>query len=178
MGFCFVDGCPPTPEATQALLERIGPIRTTHYGGFYDFTSDLSSKDTAYTSEALDVHTDTNYFTDPAGLQMFHLLSHEGTGGETQLADGFRAANFLYRHYPKLYNVLSRQTMFFHSSGNEGTSIQPARPVPTLVHDANEKYLSQVRWNNADRGAFVTDIDSGSMVVEWYKAAKYADNTR
>jgi hypothetical protein len=34
-------------------------------GGFYDFTSDLSSKDTAYTSESLEPHTDTTYFTDP-----------------------------------------------------------------------------------------------------------------
>lgn len=77
---------PATPDATQRLLEQIGPIRNTHYGtvilrscdtmlwrvftnafagGFYDFTSDLSSKDTAYTSESLEPHTDTTYFTDP-----------------------------------------------------------------------------------------------------------------
>lgn len=75
---------PATPEATRTLLEQIGPIRNTHYGnhsclmslkwltyvntstgGFYDFTSDLSSKDTAYTSESLESHTDTTYFTDP-----------------------------------------------------------------------------------------------------------------
>lgn len=31
-GFCFVDGCPTTSEATQALIERIAFIRPTHYG--------------------------------------------------------------------------------------------------------------------------------------------------
>jgi hypothetical protein len=31
-GFCYVDGCPPTPEATESLLERIAFIRRTHYG--------------------------------------------------------------------------------------------------------------------------------------------------
>jgi len=31
-GFCFVDNMPATPEATEALLEQIGPIRNTHYG--------------------------------------------------------------------------------------------------------------------------------------------------
>lgn len=38
---------------------------TKRKGGFYDFTSDLSSKDTAYTSESLEPHTDTTYFTEP-----------------------------------------------------------------------------------------------------------------
>jgi len=31
-GFCFVDGCPVSPEKTQELLERIAFIRITHYG--------------------------------------------------------------------------------------------------------------------------------------------------
>lgn len=31
-GFCFVDGCPVTSAGTQALIERIAFIRTTHYG--------------------------------------------------------------------------------------------------------------------------------------------------
>ncbi|EPQ32483.1 uncharacterized protein PFL1_00677 [Pseudozyma flocculosa PF-1] len=75
-GFCFVQGVPPTPEDTEALVRRIAFIRETHYGGFWDFTSDLSHGDTAYTDLALQAHTDTTYFTDPAGLQLFHLLSH------------------------------------------------------------------------------------------------------
>lgn len=76
---------PPTPEATEALIQQIGPIRNTHYGlfdlvvislaltaagAFYDFTNDLSSKDTAYTAEALEPHTDTTYFTEP-------IVSHD-----------------------------------------------------------------------------------------------------
>ena len=78
-------------------------------GGFWDFTSDLSSKDTAYTSLALDAHTDTSYFTDPAGYQMFHLLSHQGgSGGATLLVDGFRAANILRSESPKAFRTLSR----------------------------------------------------------------------
>lgn len=31
-GFCFVAGCPATSDDTQALIERIAFIRTTHYG--------------------------------------------------------------------------------------------------------------------------------------------------
>jgi hypothetical protein len=31
-GFCYVDGCPVSPEKTEELLERIAFIRVTHYG--------------------------------------------------------------------------------------------------------------------------------------------------
>lgn len=75
-GFVFVSGAPATPEATEKLLERIAFVRVTHYGGFYDFIPDLAKADTAYTNLALPAHTDTTYFTEPAGLQAFHLLSH------------------------------------------------------------------------------------------------------
>ena len=29
-GFCFVEGVPPTPQATEALIQRISHIRETH----------------------------------------------------------------------------------------------------------------------------------------------------
>jgi trimethyllysine dioxygenase len=31
-GLSFVRNCPIDPEATKKLLEKIGPIRETHYG--------------------------------------------------------------------------------------------------------------------------------------------------
>uniref|UniRef100_A0A8H7K5E8 TauD/TfdA-like domain-containing protein n=1 Tax=Bionectria ochroleuca TaxID=29856 RepID=A0A8H7K5E8_BIOOC len=75
-GLGFVKNTPVSPEATEELLERIGPVRNTHYGGFYDFVPDLAKADTAYTNIALGAHTDTTYFTEPTGLQAFHMLSH------------------------------------------------------------------------------------------------------
>ena len=38
-GFCYVEGCPITPSATQALLERIAFIRHTHYGNLQYVTA-------------------------------------------------------------------------------------------------------------------------------------------
>ncbi|QSZ35174.1 hypothetical protein DSL72_008041 [Monilinia vaccinii-corymbosi] len=163
-GFCFVDGVPVCPEKTRELLERIAFIRPTHYGGFYDFTSDLTMKDTAYTSEAIGPHTDTTYFTDPAGLQMFHLLSHtEGTGGSSLLVDGFWAAGLLRNRYK---DALSKIAVPWHASGNEGINITPNRPYPVLTMDSNRK-ATQIRWNEADRGTIHPGYSQ-----EWYEAAK------
>lgn len=160
-GFCFVSGVPATPEETEKLIRRIAFIRETHYGGFWDFTSDLSHGDTAYTNLALGAHTDTTYFTDPAGLQMFHLLSHtEATkdgsparGGESLLVDGFFAAKILREVYPDAYRVLSTTRVSTHSAGDDSTLIRPLQSggYPILEHDRRTGELIRVRYNNDDR---------------------------
>ncbi|MCJ1329651.1 hypothetical protein MMC10_006331 [Thelotrema lepadinum] len=179
-GFCFVEGCPIDPVATEELLKRISYIRHTHYGGFYDFTSDLALKDTAYTEVALEPHTDTTYFTDPAGLQMFHLLSHTGGGGGYSiLLDGFRAARRLLEYSPEDFRVLCNFEVPYHASGNEGISITPSigsSPVLRGRLDFNFKDDSaltsilpyQIRWNDSDRG----DMPIYPSPLPWYRAAK------
>ncbi|THW22689.1 Trimethyllysine dioxygenase [Aureobasidium pullulans] len=152
------------------LLEKIGPIRETHYGGFYDFTSNMASKDTAYTSLALESHTDTTYFSEPAGLQMFHMLSHTGgSGGESLLVDGFAAARQLYAEDKEAYKILSTIGIWAHASGNEDVSIQPYVCFPVLSHDPIMGHLIQVRWNNSDRAAIEAPSD---MIDKWYEAAR------
>ncbi|KAI9673180.1 MAG: hypothetical protein M1817_003042 [Caeruleum heppii] len=171
-GFCYVDGCPVSPAKTQELLERIAFIRHTHYGGLWDFTSDLASKDTAYTSLPLGAHTDTTYFSDPAGLQMFHLLSHtDGSGGASLLVDGFQAAETLRREDLQAYAILSRVRVPSHASGNEGLSIRPHAPFPVLNHHPVSGELTQVRWNNDDRATMDT-WTSEEELENWYDAAR------
>ncbi|CEH17916.1 Predicted gamma-butyrobetaine,2-oxoglutarate dioxygenase [Ceraceosorus bombacis] len=159
-GFCFIAGVPVTPEATQELIEKIAFIRPTHYGGFWDFTSNLAHGDTAYTSIALGAHTDTTYFTDPCGLQLFHLLEHsaseDGTpakGGESLLVDGFLAAKVLRDVHPEAYRILSETRISTHSAGDEDTFIRPMHPrgYPILEHDDRTGELLLVRQNNDDR---------------------------
>ncbi|KAF3892879.1 Trimethyllysine dioxygenase TmlH [Trichophyton interdigitale] len=171
-GFSFVKGSPATPEATERLLERLAFIRPTHYvGGFWDFTSDLSMKDTAYTSQHLNAHTDTTYFTDPAGLQLFHILSHtDGKGGETLLVDGFKAARTLLEEDPVAYQALSDIKISSHSSGNEDVCIQPATSFSVLNHMSDSSELYQIRWNNDDRAP--GKGNSLETIHRWYQAAK------
>lgn len=179
-----------SPEATKELVERIAHIQHTHYGkyltavqkeirtpnftagGFWDFTSDLSKKDTAYTNLPLNVHTDTTYFSEPAGLQIFHLLEHtNGNGGQTILVDGFRAAKTLRDEDPVAYRILSNTRIPAHSSGNEGISIQPCSPFPVLNHHPVNGELFQVRWNNDDR-ATMDRWNDAEEVEQFYDAIK------
>ncbi|KAG5951755.1 hypothetical protein E4U53_002345 [Claviceps sorghi] len=180
LGFCFVTDSPKTPEATESLLKAIGPIRNTHYGAFYDFVPDLSKADTAYTNLALSVHTDTTYFTEPVGLQAFHMLSHTPPpdetdevdtplGGMSILVDGFYAAHRMRKEFPSEYEVLRTIRLPWHASGNQDVVMSPDRGYP--VFDASPKRINRVRWNNADRGV----VPLHDNVGEWYEAARKWD---
>lgn len=122
---------------------------------------------------------------DPAGLQMFHLLSHtEGEGGESLLVDGFRAAKQLEVTCPESFKTLTKEKIPWHASGNEGISISPTLgnfPViqtvpPNLIEDhdgekdgSEDAFIYQIRWNNSDRGTTRCAMnDHGS----WYNAAR------
>ncbi|OLN82114.1 Trimethyllysine dioxygenase [Colletotrichum chlorophyti] len=182
-GFSFVDGTPhDTPEPTQRVLEKIAFIRETHYGGFYDFIPDLAMADTAYTNIALPAHTDNTYFTDPSGLQAFHMLSHEAPpsgpkagklGGESLLVDAFHAAQILQREDPSAYEILSKVRLPWHASGNKGITISPDKRYPVLELDEETGELHRVRWNNDDRGVvpFTKDVSP----TKWYAAARKWD---
>jgi len=170
-GFCYVNGVPVTPEATKALVERIAFIRTTHHGGFWDFTADPAKKDAAHATLALGVRTDTTYFSDPIGLQLFHLLEHKGTGGETILVDGFRAAKILRAEDPQAYKTLSKVPIPSHAFGNIDSSIQPFNPFPVFNHHSVNGDLVQVRWNNDDR-ATMDHWDDPDDIEKFYDAAR------
>lgn len=127
---------------------------------------------------ALPAHTDTTYFTEPAGLQAFHLLSHtpptnkpaeEVLGGQSLLVDGFHAAETLRQESPKDFDILRKVKLPWHASGNQGVAIAPDMAYPVI--ETNGGNLHRIRWNNDDRGVVPLDID----VDAWYQAARKWD---
>ncbi len=182
-GFSFVANTPSKSEATAKLLERISFIRPTQYGAFWDFTSEANPVDTAYTNQSLGLHTDTTYFNDPAGLQLFHCLkSATGGGGDSTFADAFAAATHLYKLNPEYYNILSSVRIASHASGSSSTfgafhnTSSHASGYPVLTHNVphirpHPRNLTQVRWNNDDRHSS-TQWPSHERMIMWYRAAR------
>ncbi|CAK9441469.1 uncharacterized protein LODBEIA_P53370 [Lodderomyces beijingensis] len=169
-GFCLVDNVPVTPEATQSLCEKLNYIRPTHYGGFWDFTSDLAKADTAYTNFDISNHTDGTYWSNTPGLQLFHLLYHDGEGGTTSLVDAFKCAEILKEKFPESFEVFCRVRVPAHSAGEEKVCIQPDLPQPVFKLDESGS-LVQVRWNQSDRST-MDSWDDPSDVVKFYQAIR------
>ena len=154
-GFCIVTGTPVTIEATERLVRRVGYVRETIFGGFWDFQADLSKADTAYTNLELPPHTDGTYSHDAPGLQLLHCLAFDGEGGLSTMVDGFRIADELRRDQPDLYDVLSRVDVPGQYIG-DGSHLMASRPV--FRHDRSGE-LVQVSFNNADRAPFLLPAD-------------------
>ncbi|XP_074061020.1 trimethyllysine dioxygenase, mitochondrial isoform X2 [Macrotis lagotis] len=168
-GIAFVDNVPPTREDTEKLAGRISLIRETIYGRMWYFTSDFSRGDTAYTKLALDRHTDTTYFQEPCGIQVFHCLKHEGTGGRTLLVDGFYAAERVLERAPADFDLLSKVPLkheYIENVGECHNHMIGVGPVLNIYPWNKELYL--IRYNNYDRA--VINTVPYDVVHRWYAA--------
>ncbi|XP_062358722.1 trimethyllysine dioxygenase, mitochondrial isoform X1 [Cinclus cinclus] len=168
-GIAFVENVTPTKEDTEILAKRISIIRETIYGRMWYFTSDFSRGDTAYTKLALDRHTDTTYFQEPCGIQVFHCLKHEGTGGRTLLVDGFHAAEQVRLQAPEHFELLARVPLkheYVENVGDCHNHMIGVGPVLNVYPWNNELYL--IRYNNYDRA--VINTVPHAVVRRWYHA--------
>ena len=172
-GFAIVTGTPATAAATESLIRRVGYVRETIFGGFWEFTDDLSKADLAYTTQHLPAHTDGTYSHDAPGLQMLHCLSFDGTGGESTLVDGFKIAEVLRTQEPDLFDVLSTVAIPGQYIG-DGSHLMAARPV--FRHDHNGT-LVQVSYNNSDRAPFLLPSDEMAQLYAALRAFDHLANS-
>ncbi len=165
-GFALVTGTPATAAATESLVRRVGYVRETIFGGFWQFTDDLSKADLAYTTTHLSSHTDGTYSHDAPGLQMLHCLQFDGTGGESTLVDGFKIADVLRTTEPELFEVLSSVAIPGQYIG-DGSHLMSARPVFRHDHTGT---LVQVSYNNSDRAPFLLAPDDMARLYSALRA--------
>nr|XP_033803168.1 trimethyllysine dioxygenase, mitochondrial isoform X2 [Geotrypetes seraphini]XP_033803169.1 trimethyllysine dioxygenase, mitochondrial isoform X2 [Geotrypetes seraphini] len=168
-GLAFVEEVPATKEDTEIVAQRVSLIRETIYGRMWDFTSDFSRGDTAYTKLALDRHTDTTYFQEPCSMQLFHCLRHEGTGGRTLLVDGFYAAQEVLHKYPEDFELLCKVPLrheYIEHVRECHNHMVGIGPILNVYPWNNELYL--IRYNNYDRA--VINTVPYNTVRRWYAA--------
>ncbi|KAK7864015.1 hypothetical protein R5R35_000120 [Gryllus longicercus] len=152
-GVGFIKNVLPTKEATEQVIQKISHTQRTFFGDMWEFTDSLDHEDTAYTRDALGAHTDNTYFSEAAGLQVFHCLHHDGEGGETLLVDGFYVAKHLKEKYPTSYQRLT--STFIESEFKEAEKHYLAcGPILKLNSITGE--LEQVRFNMYDRAPLKT----------------------
>jgi gamma-butyrobetaine dioxygenase len=112
-GFVIFEGVPTTPGTVLKVGQTFGFTRETNFGALFDVRSTPDATDLAYTSVALDPHTDNPYRSPVPGIQLLHCLVNETRGGLSTLVDGFAVAAALRAHDPAAFAVLSSTPVRF-----------------------------------------------------------------
>ena len=166
IGFVIVTEAPATPEATKEIMERMAYIRNSIFGGFSVWDNKLESPDdTAFTSLAIEPHTDGTYVHDAPGLQTLHCLRRDSIGGENQLIDGFAIAEKMRNEYPDDFETLCNVNIPGRYI-KPNTYLEAHRP---LFRINNNGEVIQVSFNNHDRAPFRLENEQMSKFYNAYK---------
>ena len=149
-GLVLVEGLPSEIAATRRLAERIAYVRETIFGGVWDFQADGARADSAYSNEAVGLHSDGTYSEDPPGVQALHCLAFDGEGAFSVFADGFRVAARLRAEAPEAFRLLSEVEVPGEYLG-DGVHLLARHPVLGLDAAGG---LRRVCFNNFDRAPF------------------------
>jgi gamma-butyrobetaine dioxygenase len=143
-GIVLLRGVPQVPGALLEVARRVGPIRASNFGEYYDVVSMPNPNASAYTSIGLELHTDLANWRFPPDVQLLSCLKSSVTGGESRFADGFRVAEDLRAADPEAFALLANQPLEFRFH-DESCDIRTS--APTLQHDGQGR-LQRIRFNN------------------------------
>jgi gamma-butyrobetaine dioxygenase len=115
-GAAIVEALPDTDAALTALAERIGSVRASFSGMYFDVMAKPDPRGVAYTAHALEPHTDSPCEEMPPGIQFLHCRANTTKGGESTLVDGAAVAQVLREKYPRDFELLSSTTIPFRFS--------------------------------------------------------------
>jgi len=176
-GCSVVTGVPATDEGTVELASRIAPAKHTIFGDYWRLSAELADHgDTAYSTQYLDPHTDSTYYHDAPGLQMFNCLEFDGKGGESVIVDAFAIAGAMREETPEHYETLTRVVVPGRYL-EPGVHLRAERPPFRLDRHGN---LVQVTFNNYDRAPFLLPADEMAAFYaaygEFHRRALDQDN--
>jgi gamma-butyrobetaine dioxygenase len=113
LGFVIFEGVPVSAGTVLKVGTRFGFTRETNFGALFDVRSTRNATDLAYTSRALDPHTDNPYRDPVPGIQLLHCLVNETRGGLSTLVDGFAVAQALRQEEPEAFAILAATPVRF-----------------------------------------------------------------
>ena len=168
-GFAFVEETPTTLNVIEEVSLKLGGfVKETHYGKVWEFSNEvMQHADTAYTSDFLRGHTDSTYFSHPAGLQILHCVEHNGTGGFNLLVDAFYAAEKLRQDDKASFDFLTSTNIPYQYKSKD---LHLRAHGPIIELDPYDSSLSQIRFNTYDMSPL--DCLKYEDVPRFYKALR------
>ncbi len=143
-GFVLLHDVPPEPGMVLEVAASFGFVRETNYGRLFDVRVEPEPGNLAFTSRAVQPHTD-NPYRDPAPtVQLLHCLRTADDGGDTGLVDGFAAAVARRTADAESFVTLARTPVPFGYIDKE-TELRASLP---LIQLSPRGRIRGVRFNN------------------------------
>ncbi|XP_059089468.1 trimethyllysine dioxygenase, mitochondrial-like [Tigriopus californicus] len=181
-GFAMVDGVEPTTKATKLTVERMVPVSQTIYGEMFELRNEEKEdvSDSSYSNVALGAHTDTTYYNEAFGLQIFHCLQPAARGGANILVDGFKIAELLKKANPDAYQFFRKTPLeaeYIHSRSEPQEHYYNVDYV--FKHHPISDELEQFRFNVYDRAPHKMGLSEQRLFYRYYRelAALIVDET-
>jgi gamma-butyrobetaine dioxygenase len=162
-GVAVVEDVPDRVGAVADIAELFAHIRVTNYGRTFEVAVRVDATNLADTSLGLGLHTDNPYRDPVPTLQLLHCRRSTVAGGDTLLADGFRAVAELGARSPEALGVLTALPVR-HAYRDAMTEL--VADVPLVVVDPAGSPVA-LYVNGRSRG-----VPSGppELVAAWYDA--------
>ncbi len=106
-GCALLHGVPLTEQAVGEVANRIGVVKLSNFGDFFDVRVDFDPVSNSNTGLELPPHTDLPTREYQPGMQLLHCITNEAQGGSSVLVDGFRVAEELQNKHPRAYKLLT-----------------------------------------------------------------------
>ena len=143
---------PVEDGALMRVVDLFGYVRETNYGKWFEVRTEVNPTNLAYTGLGLQPHTDNPYRDPTPTLQILYCLDNSAEGGDSQVVDGFRAAEILRAESPEAFDLLSTHCARFDYQGAGGVHLQSRRPMIEVTPDGE---MIAVRFNNRSTAPIV-----------------------
>ncbi|XP_034414224.1 gamma-butyrobetaine dioxygenase isoform X2 [Cyclopterus lumpus] len=169
VGVVHLKGAPAERGAVARLAERIGYLRLTFYGHTWQVQDKFMANNVAYTSGKLSLHTDYPALHFAPGVQLLHCISDAEEGGESEMVDGFHAAELLQREDPEAFGTLTSALVDFTDTGTDYCDFMLQSKKSVIEVDADGRVV-RINFNNATRDS-VLDLPV-HQVQPFYRALR------
>ncbi len=144
-GWSIIKGVPQEKGMAIEFGKRIGTVRSSNFGFYFDVRSKAAPISNAYTANFLPLHTDLPHYEMPPGLQILHCLSNDAVGGASLLADGIAVAEHLMRSEPDVFSCLSQNRLPFRFQDSD-SEFNARHPI-IECNELNEP--TYINWSNS-----------------------------
>jgi gamma-butyrobetaine dioxygenase len=133
-GIAIVTDMPDSDEALTRTAGLLGTIRPSFFGDYFDVRTHIKPTNLAYTSKALELHTDVPAEELAPGIQYLHCRRNSVQGGRNLFLDATAVANDLRAADPEAFRLLAETEVPFYKE-HDGIDMRARQRVIELDHN-------------------------------------------